>query len=113
MPNHWKNITAFVTASALTVSAFAIAPAAGPATKPTTKPTAADAQAELERLTGSALNIRAQQTFNKGEYATALPLLKKLLAETEQRGETAKVAAIQERIRVSEKALAAAKVEAE
>jgi hypothetical protein len=78
---------------------------AAPATQPVADP-AADAQ-----LAGSALNIRAQQTFNRGEYAIALPLLKKLASETEQRGETAKLASIQERIRVCEKAIESAKAE--
>ena len=63
MTNPWKILATFAAASALTLSALAVTPAAVPATKP-----AADAQAELEKLTGSQLNIRAQQAFNRGSY---------------------------------------------
>ena len=99
-------------ASTSTLSFGQAAPA-----KPTTQPTAvapaapADAAASAEHLTGGQLGLRAQQAFNRGEYATALPLLKKMAAEAE--GVPAKLSSIQERIRVCEKAIASAKAEAE
>lgn len=98
-----KLIRAFILSTAITACGFAAAPA--PATQPT-------ADAVEGSLTGSALNIRAQQTFNRGEYARALPLLKKLASETEASGQTAKLASIQERIRVCETAIAKAKQQA-
>lgn len=96
--------------------------AAAPATQPA-KPETPSAEAKVvdaktaeakdaaDKLTGGELAIRAQQAFNRGEYAVALPLLKKMAAESE--GLPAKLSSIQERIRVSEKALASAKAEAD
>lgn len=101
------------TLSAILACTFAIsglALAADPA--PTTKPvleTAATTKPVLEpvpdSLTGEELAVKAQQAFNRGEYARALPLLIKLRGEAE--GQPAKLGAIQERIRVCERALAA------
>ena len=62
----------------------------------TTAPTAADALAA--KPTSMELAVRAQQAFNRGEYVTALPLLKKL--EADAQGDPIKQAPIQERIRV-------------
>jgi hypothetical protein len=56
------------------------------------------------------LEIRANTAFNRGEYNTALPILKKL-SET-FKDEPAKLGAVQEKIRVAEKGLAAAKASA-
>jgi hypothetical protein len=89
--------------SALTLSAVA----AGPATQPVA--VASAGTTDGTSLTGTELTIRAQQAFNRGEYAVALPLLRKMASEAEK--EPAKLASLQERIRVSEKALAAAKMQ--
>ncbi|QOV88241.1 DUF3299 domain-containing protein [Humisphaera borealis] len=89
--------------------------AAEPATKPVTG--AATRPVELPKvevpsdLTGAQLATRAQQAFNRGEYALALPLLRKVAAEAEN--QPAKLASVMERIRVCEKALASAKAEME
>ncbi|MDB5295799.1 MAG: hypothetical protein JWO31_1782 [Phycisphaerales bacterium] len=94
------------------VLAGSVAPAFGQATKPATKPAAPTAAAVVpDDLVGPQLAIRAQQAFSRGEYATALPMLRKMAAEAE--GQPAKLSSIQERIRVSEKALASAKAEAD
>src|SRR5687767_8843192 len=60
-----------------------------------------------EALTGAALALRAQQAFNRGEYALALPLLRKMANEAAD--QPAKLGSIQERMRVCEKALASLK----
>src|SRR6478672_1394493 len=52
------------------------------------------------------LELRANQAFNRGEYVTALPLLK-TLADTVN--EPSRLGAIQEKIRVCQKAIEAAK----
>jgi hypothetical protein len=62
-------------------------------------------------LSGGQLAIRAQQAFNRGEYAIALPLLQKMRAEADAAGDLPKLNWVQERIRVSEKALAAARTD--
>jgi hypothetical protein len=80
--------------------AFAVDPA--PTTKPTTLPAL---EPVPDDLTGEQLAVAAQKAFNRGEYAKALPLLLKLRGEAD--GQPAKMGAIQERIRVCEKALAA------
>ena len=86
-------------------------PTTNPATtNPATLP-AMPAVAVPDDLSGARLAIRAQQAFNRGEYALALPLLQKMAAESE--GLPAKLASVQERIRVCEKAIASAKDEAE
>jgi hypothetical protein len=89
---------------------IAAEPAAAPATKPAT-PVELPKVEVPDNLTGAQLAIRAQQAFNRGEYALALPLLRKVAAESEN--QPAKLASIQERIRVCEKALASAKAEME
>ncbi len=71
---------------------------------PTTLPVA-KLDPKDEALTGAALALRAQQAFNRGEYATALPLLRKMANEAAD--QPAKLGSIQERMRVCEKALAA------
>jgi hypothetical protein len=97
----------------LTAAATIAAPAAQPAkptTGPATQPTAAVPAVNdkvPDSLTGPQLAMQAQMAFNRGEYAKALPMLKKAAAEAE--GQPAKQGAIQERIRVCEKALAALK----
>jgi len=53
------------------------------------------------------LEIRANQAFNRGEYNTALPILKKL--STTFADEPGRLGPLQEKIRVCEKALAALK----
>lgn len=79
-------------------SAFAFA--AEPATKPAER-------AKASAPSNGELAVRAQQAFNRGEYVTALPLLKKVLAQAE--GDPVKTRALQERISVCEKALEAVK----
>ena len=87
-------------------------PATAPAAAPSTAPAAALPEVKVpDDLTGAQLATRAQQAFSRGEYATALPMLRKMAAEAE--AQPAKLASIQERIRVCEKALASAKVEAD
>ena len=97
-------------------------PVAAPATQPgtpatqpgapTTRPGAALPEVKIPNdLTGAQLATRAQQAFSRGEYATALPMLRRMAAESED--QPAKLASIQERIRVCEKALASAKAELE
>lgn len=66
----------------------------------TTRPSSADAA-------DPRLEMRANQSFNRGEYATALPLLQKV-AET-AKNEPSRLGAIQEKIRVCQKALDALK----
>ena len=79
-----------------------------PAAAPATQPAAASAYDKVPAsLTGPQLATTAQIAFNRGEYAKALPMLKKAAAEAE--GQPAKQGAIQERIRVCEKAWAALK----
>ncbi len=65
-------------------------------------PTAAGAN-----VSSGELAVRAQQAFNRGEYSTALPMLKKL--EADAAGDSAKLGPIQERIRVCTRALDALK----
>jgi hypothetical protein len=55
------------------------------------------------------LEVRANQTFNRGEYNAALPILRKLAEQF--KNEPARLGPIQEKIRVCEKGLAAAKAE--
>ncbi|HWE01073.1 MAG TPA: DUF3299 domain-containing protein [Tepidisphaeraceae bacterium] len=54
------------------------------------------------------LEIRANQAFNRGEYNTALPILKKLSSTFAD--EPGRLGPLQEKIRVCEKALAALKM---
>ncbi|HEX8912081.1 MAG TPA: DUF3299 domain-containing protein [Humisphaera sp.] len=110
-----KTLLTTAAAAALAAVSFAslAAEPAGPATRPAAAPATLPALPEVkvpENITGAELALRAQQAFNRGEYAAALPLYRKLAAESE--GLPAKLASIQERIRVCEKAIAAAKAEA-
>ena len=68
---------------------LAAAPATQP-TKPTTGPATQPAAAlpcryykVPDSLTGPQLAMQAQMAFNRGEYAKALPMLKKAAAEAE------------------------------
>lgn len=106
MPNVRRIISAFTLVSLAFAGGLTAAPA--PATQPTQP-----ADSPAPTLTGNALNIRAQQVFNRGEYALALPLLKKLAAEIEQRGDKSRLSSVQERIRVCETALKAVRAEAD
>lgn len=90
----------------LATPAFAAEPAKAPATRPAAELPKVEVP---DNLSGAQLAIRAQQAFNRGEYAFALPLLRKVAAESEN--QPAKLASLMERIRVCEKALAAAKAE--
>ena len=108
-----KSGTALATVSCAILfvgAALFAAPAAEPAkptTGPATQPTAGAYDKVPDSLTGAQLAMQAQMAFNRGEYAKALPMLKKAAAEAE--GQPAKQGALQERIRVCEKALAALK----
>jgi hypothetical protein len=84
---------ALVAASALLLS--------GPALAQTTKPVSLASAGTT--VSSGELAVRAQQAFNRGEYATALPMFKKL--EADAAGDTLKLGPIQERIRVCQKAL--------
>jgi len=88
---------ALVAASALLLSGSVLAQTTQPAT-----PSVAVANVSTGELA-----VRAQQAFNRGEYATALPMFKKL--EADAAGDTAKLGPIQERIRVCSRALDAVK----
>src|SRR3982750_429618 len=106
-----------LTVAACLLGCSALLAAAAPATQPT-KPTTGPATQPAaalsavndkvpDSLTGPQLATQAQMAFNRGKYAKALPMLKKAAAEAE--GQPAKQGALQERIRVCEKALAALK----
>src|SRR5438046_1122576 len=72
-------------------------PAAKPTTGPATQPAAAlpaVSDKVPDSLTGPQLAMQAQMAFNRGEYAKALPMLKKAAAEAE--GQPAKQGALQE-----------------
>ena len=69
------------------------------------------AQTTQPAANSAPLELRATQAFNRGEYALALPMLKKL---EQQMGDDAKrVGPIQERIRVCEKNLSAPPADAQ
>ena len=53
------------------------------------------------------VELRANQAFNRGEYATALPLLKKVAEQV--KAEPSRLGAVEEKIRVCQKALDSAK----
>ena len=92
-------------------AALFAAPAAQPAkptTAPATQPAAAGAYDKVpDSLTGPQLATTAQIAFNRGEYTKALPLLTKEVAEAQAGGQAGKAGALQEKVRVCEKALAA------
>src|SRR6185503_14732840 len=102
--SNWSFFGAAITLATLTAVSVA-APTTKPAA-PTTLPVA-KLDPKDEALTGAALALRAQQAFNRGEYAIALPLLRKMANEAAD--QPAKLGSIQERMRVCEKALAALK----
>ena len=91
-----STLFAVVCASLLGGAAVIAAPATQPAkptTAPATQPAAASAYDKVpESLTGPQLATTAQIAFNRGEYARALPMLKKAAAEAE--GQPAKQGAI-------------------
>src|SRR5215203_4850381 len=100
------NLRSLTLLSACLLSAPVMAQTTQPAA-PSTQPV--KVAAVPADLTGVALAARAQMAFNRGEYAAALPMLQKLASEADAQGNPAKLGSIQERIRVSEKALAAIK----
>ncbi len=63
----------------------------------------APAQTTQPAGNAAALELRATQAFNRGEYAIALPMLRKL--EQELSGDVNRIGPVQERIRVCEKNL--------
>ncbi len=76
-------------------------PAAAAATPARLTPTSTD-------IPDAALEIRAAQAFNKGDYSQALPMLQKLVKDLKPDAAQAdKVAMIQEQIRVCEKSKSA------
>jgi hypothetical protein len=93
----YSHSIAIVAASALLL--------AGPVLAQTTKPVSV--ASAVPNVSSGDLALRAQQAFNRGEYATALPMFKKL--ESEAAGDTTKLGPIQERIRVCTRALDAVK----
>lgn len=100
---------AFLAACLSGGAALTAAPATQPA--PATRPALPAVDPKVaDALTGPQLAMQAQMAFNRGEYAKALPLLRKQAAEAD--GQPAKLGAIQERIRVCEKALAALQADA-
>ena len=87
-----KGWTKSIIAACLLLGAMAFAPALAVVDNP-------PSTAQLE--------IRANTAFNRGEYTTALPILKKL--EIIFKDEPGKLGPLQEKIRVCDKALAALK----
>jgi hypothetical protein len=69
---------------------------------PATQPSGADNAAP------SQLEVRAMQEFGRGNWASALPLLKKVQSELKAQNQTDRLGAIEENIRVCERSLAAA-----
>lgn len=83
----------------LAVAGMACVPALRAEEKAADKPAAKD-----EKVDVSALEIRAVEAFNRGEYGTALPLLQKLRNALPEKDE--RVGPVDERIRVSQRNLA-------
>ena len=71
------------------------------------QPPVARAAADNNPPSTAQLEIRGNQAFNRGEYNTALPILKKLAVTFKD--EPARLGSVQEKIRVCEKALASLK----
>src|SRR4051812_38237875 len=69
-----------------------------PAIAQTTKPSLGTSNVVIDR---TALEVRANQEFERGQYAAALPMLKKLAEMTKDRPDL--LGPIQEKIRVCEK----------
>ena len=63
----------------------------------------ASAQATQPAASDPRMEVRANQAFNRGEYAAALPLLQKLADQAKE--QPSRLGAIEERIRVCQKAL--------
>src|SRR2546429_1806509 len=75
---------------------LAIVALVGTAFAQTTQPASSDATAALE--------LRASQAFNKGDYGVALPMLQKLAGQLQdQSAQKDKLAMVQEQIRVCQK----------
>jgi len=75
---------------------MAILVLAGTAFAQTTQPASSDASAALE--------LRASQAFNKGDFGVALPMLQKLAGQLkDQSAQSDKLAMVQEQIRVCQK----------
>jgi hypothetical protein len=85
------------------VLALALAAGAVQAATPSTQPAAID-------TSDPRVELRANQAFNRGEYATALPLLQALAASVKD--QPARLGPIQEKIRVCQKGLASAQAAA-
>jgi hypothetical protein len=90
---------------ALLMSAgYAGAQTAPPVANPTPAPSTPSADAPKVSVADAALEIRASQAFNKGDYAQALPMLQKLASELKSDASQAdKLGMVQEQIRVCEK----------
>jgi hypothetical protein len=74
---------------------------ATPAATPTPAPAATDTRTSMP---DAALEIRASQAFNKGDYAQALPMLQKLASELKtDPAQADKLGMVQEQIHVCEK----------
>ena len=89
--------TKFFLAASLLIGTVCVCAPAGATVEPS--PTAAQ------------LEARANGAFNRGDYTTALPILKKL-SESYSKDDAAKLGPVQEKIRVCEKALASIKTAA-
>jgi hypothetical protein len=82
-------------------AAYAGAQTAPPVTNPTPAPSA---DAPKVSIADAALEIRASQAFNKGDYSQALPMLQKLAGDLKSDSSQAdKLGMVQEQIRVCEK----------
>jgi hypothetical protein len=72
------------------------------ATKPA--PTAVKPQTVNAKAQAAALELRATESFNKGDFAAALPMLQKMAVQLQtQPNQTDKLAMVQEQIRVCQK----------
>src|ERR1019366_8165536 len=82
----------------LNLSAILILLLAGPAFSQTTRP------APLSADTAAALELRATETFNQGDYSIALPMLQRLAVQLQTQPDQAdRLAMVQEQIRVCQK----------
>jgi hypothetical protein len=86
-----RNMTLGRIALALSFAVTALAAAPSPATQP---------------ANGASMAFRASEAFNRGQYATALPLLQRLADELKDRPD--EIGPVQEKIRVCETAIAKA-----
>jgi hypothetical protein len=90
MENRMKSLGRIVLAVSVAMMAVAAAPSS-----PSTQP-----------ANGGSMAIRASEAFNRGQYATALPLLQKVADELKDRPD--EIGPVQEKIRVCETAIAKA-----